>query len=48
VCVDQGKLGGLVGAAILAEARDKTPEEVGLPTFRPYTKPVSIGALAGG
>lgn len=48
MATDQGKLGGLVGAAILAEARGKTPEEVGLPAFRPYTKPVSIGALAGG
>ncbi|KRR02232.1 hypothetical protein CQ12_18610 [Bradyrhizobium jicamae] len=48
MATDQGKLGGLVGAAILAEARGETLEKVGLPTFRPYTKPVAIGALAGG
>ncbi|WP_036051506.1 sarcosine oxidase subunit alpha family protein [Bradyrhizobium sp. Tv2a-2] len=48
MATDQGKLGGLLGAAILAEARGETLEKVGLPTFRPYTKPAAIGALAGG
>ena len=46
MATDQGKLGGLVGAAILAEARGVTPETVGLPRFRPYTTPVAIGAFA--
>jgi heterotetrameric sarcosine oxidase alpha subunit len=47
MATDQGKIGGLVGAAILAEARGETPETVGLPTFRPYTAPVAFGAFAG-
>jgi methylglutamate dehydrogenase subunit C len=47
MATDQGKVGGLVGAAILAEARGETPEAVGLPTFRPYTAPVAFGAFAG-
>jgi heterotetrameric sarcosine oxidase alpha subunit len=47
MATDQGKIGGLVGAAILAEARGETPETVGLPTFRPYTAPVALGAFAG-
>jgi methylglutamate dehydrogenase subunit C len=46
MATDQGKIGGLVGAAILAEARCETPEAVGLPTFRPYTAPVAFGAFA--
>lgn len=48
MATEQGRLGGLVGAAILAEARGETPEKVGLPNFRPYTEPVAIGTLAGG
>jgi sarcosine oxidase subunit alpha len=32
---------------VLAEARGEPVEAVGLPTFRPYTSPVTIGALAG-
>jgi heterotetrameric sarcosine oxidase alpha subunit len=47
MATDQGKIGGLVGAAILAEARGETPEAVRLPTFRPYTAPVALGAFAG-
>lgn len=47
MATDQGKLGGLVGSAILAEARGEPVEAVGLPTHRPYTMPVAIGALAG-
>ncbi len=46
MATDQGKLGGLVGAAVLAEARGEPVERVGLPTFRPYTLPVSFGAFA--
>jgi methylglutamate dehydrogenase subunit C len=44
---DQGRAGGIVGAAILAEARGQTVQEVGLPTFRPFTTPVTWGAIAG-
>jgi sarcosine oxidase subunit alpha len=44
---DQGKTGGLVGAAVLAEARGVAVEAVGLPSFRPFTSPVAWGALAG-
>ncbi len=32
----------------LAKATGKSPAEVELATFRPPTKPVSLGALAGG
>jgi heterotetrameric sarcosine oxidase alpha subunit len=46
MATDQGKLGGLVGAAILAEARGQPVDRVGLPTFRPYTLPVAFGAFA--
>jgi sarcosine oxidase subunit alpha len=47
MATDQGKLGSLVGAAILAEARGEPVEAVGVPTHRPYTMPVAVGALAG-
>ena len=45
---DQGKIGGLVGAAVLAEARAEPVATVGLPRFRPYTAPITWGAMAGG
>jgi len=44
---DQGKIGGLVGVAILAGAREMSIENVGLPTYRPYTSPVTWGAFVG-
>ena len=47
MATDQGKTGGLVGAALVAEARGEPLEKVGLPTFRPYVTPVSFGAFAG-
>jgi heterotetrameric sarcosine oxidase alpha subunit len=47
MATDQGKLGSLVGSAILAQARGESVEAVGVPTFRPYTMPVAIGALGG-
>lgn len=47
MATDQGKLGSLVGSAILAQARGEPVEAVGVPTYRPYTMPVAIGALAG-
>ncbi len=45
---DQGKVGGLVGAAVLAKARGEPVAGVGLPRFRPYTAPIAWGAMAGG
>ncbi len=44
---EQGKTGGLVGAAVLAEARRERVQDVGLPTFRPFVTPVTWGAIAG-
>jgi sarcosine oxidase subunit alpha len=44
---DQGKIGGLVGSAILAALRGEAVDAVGLPTARPYASPASWGALAG-
>lgn len=44
---DQGKTGGLVGAAVLAEARGERVQDVGMPTYRPFTLPVALGAVAG-
>ncbi len=44
---DQGKIGGLVGSAVLAAARGAALAEVGLSKPRPFTQPVSWGALAG-
>ncbi|BBK44952.1 sarcosine oxidase subunit alpha [Allostella vacuolata] len=47
MATDQGKTGGLVGAAVLAEARGLPVEAVGMPTFRPYVTPITWGAVAG-
>ncbi len=48
MATDQGRLGGLLGAAVLAQARGQTLPEVGLPTPRPYIHPTTFGAFAGG
>jgi sarcosine oxidase subunit alpha len=47
MATDQGRIGGLVGSAVLAAARGAAVEAVGLPTFRPYATPVAWGTLAG-
>ena len=47
MATDQGKLSGILGSAILAEATGRTIAEVGTTVFRPYYTPVSFGALAG-
>jgi sarcosine oxidase subunit alpha len=47
MATEQGKIGGLVGSAVLAEARGEPVTKVGVPTFRPYVTPVAIGAIAG-
>ncbi|MGG5811737.1 glycine cleavage T C-terminal barrel domain-containing protein, partial [Falsiroseomonas sp. CW058] len=44
---DQGKTGGIVGAAVLAEARGEALAKVGLPRMRPFWTPVAWGAVAG-
>jgi sarcosine oxidase subunit alpha len=48
MATDQGRIGGLTGSGILAEARGVTLAEVGLPRPRPYAQPVPFAALAGG
>jgi sarcosine oxidase subunit alpha len=48
MATDQGRIGGLLGAAVLAAARGQTLPEVGLPTPRPYIHPTTFAALAGG
>ena len=47
MATDQGKTGGLLGAAVLAEVRGLPVAEIGLPRFRPFATPVAIGAIAG-
>jgi len=44
---DQGKMGNIIGMALMAEALGKEVPEVGTTRFRPPYTPVSIGALAG-
>ncbi len=44
---DQGKTGGIVGAAVLAEARGEKLAQVGLPRMRPFYAPAGWGAVAG-
>jgi methylglutamate dehydrogenase subunit C len=47
MATDQGRIGGLVGSAILAAARGISVAEVGQPKPRPYAQPVPFAALAG-
>ncbi|MBM3545604.1 MAG: sarcosine oxidase subunit alpha family protein [Alphaproteobacteria bacterium] len=47
MATDQGRFSGILGTAVLAEARGETIEKVGVPTFRPYVTPVTWGAMAG-
>jgi len=47
MATDQGKIGNVVGMALMAEATGKSIAETGTTTFRPPYTPVSIGALAG-
>ena len=44
---DQGKLGNIIGMAVLAECLGKSIPEVGTTTFRPAFTPVSFGVGAG-
>ncbi len=47
MATDQGKVGNVIGLALMAEALGKDIPEVGTTTFRPPYTPVAIGALAG-
>ncbi len=44
---DQGKIGNVIGMALMAEATGKTIPETGTTTFRPPYTPISMGAVAG-
>lgn len=47
MATDQGKMGNVIGLALMAEAQGKEIPEVGTTTFRPPYTPVGIGALRG-
>ncbi|HLQ12031.1 MAG TPA: 2Fe-2S iron-sulfur cluster-binding protein [Steroidobacteraceae bacterium] len=47
MATDQGRIGGLVGSAVLAQARGLPVSEVGLAKIRPYVQPLPFAALAG-
>jgi len=44
---DGGKMGNVIGLALMAEALGREISQVGTTTFRPPYTPVSIGALSG-
>ncbi|MFT4182054.1 MAG: sarcosine oxidase subunit alpha family protein [Rhizobium sp.] len=47
MATDQGKLGNVNAAGIIAGMRGISPAAVGTTTFRPFYTPVSFGAMAG-
>jgi sarcosine oxidase subunit alpha len=47
MATDQGKVGNVIGLALLAEALDQTVPQTGITTFRPPYTPIPIGAFAG-
>ena len=47
MATDGGKVGNIIGLALMAEALGKQIPEVGTTTFRPPYTPISIGALKG-
>ena len=47
MATDQGRMGNMLGLAVMAQALDKPVSQTGITTFRPPFTPVSIGALAG-
>ncbi len=47
MATDGGKVGNVIGLALMAEALGRDIPEVGTTTFRPPYTPVSIGALRG-
>ncbi len=44
---DQGKMGNIIGMALMAEALGKEIPDVGTTTFRPPYTPIALGALSG-
>jgi len=48
MATDQGRIGGLLGSAVLAQTRGIGLPEVGQPKPRPFATPVPFAALAGG
>ena len=47
MATDGGKVGNIIGLALMAKAQGKEIPEVGTTTFRPPYTPISIGALKG-
>ena len=47
MATDQGKMGNIIGLALMAEALGRDIPEVGTTTFRPPYTPISLGALTG-
>ncbi len=47
MATDGGKVGNIIGLALMADAQGKNIPEVGTTTFRPPYTPISIGALKG-
>ena len=47
MATDQGKLSNINGLATLADALNKSVQEVGTTTFRPPYTPISMGSIAG-
>ncbi|PVH27318.1 sarcosine oxidase subunit alpha family protein [Pararhodobacter oceanensis] len=47
MATDQGKMGNIIGLAMMAEALGREIPQVGTTRFRPPYTPVAIGALAG-
>ncbi len=47
MATDQGKMGNVIGLALMAEAMGKDIPAVGTTRFRPPYTPIAIGALAG-
>jgi len=47
MATDQGKIGGVVGLAVLSELSNVEIPDVGTTTYRPPYTPVTLGALAG-
>ncbi len=47
MATDGGKVGNIIGLALMADAQGKEIPEIGTTTFRPPYTPISIGALKG-
>ncbi len=47
MATDQGRIGGLLGSAVLAQARGLSVAEVGQPRPRPFLQSIPFAALAG-